>query len=121
MTPSARNQAVIASCAAAGIASVLAACGHGASSVAQNPAQSHGGLQSVQFKITVPTAAPSPSASPKSLHSHSPQRHGAKQYYVSGGTTAAGVTVTPQGGAPYPTIYFSCTSSSCTGSVNAPV
>ena len=63
----------------------------------------------MQFKITVPT--PAPSASPHGVHHH----------YVSGGTTAAGVTVTPQGGAPYPTVFFSCTSNSCTGTVNAPV
>jgi len=109
MTAVRRTQATLASGAAVAVALVLAACGHGASSVAQGPGQTHGGLQRVQFKITVP--GPSPSPSPNH----------AKTRYVSGGTTAAGVTVTPQGGAPYPTVYFSCTPASCTGSVDAPV
>src|SRR5690348_8781759 len=109
MTAFTRAQAIVASCAAAGIAIVLASCGHGASGVAPGPGQSRGGLQKVQFHITVPT--PGASTAPNRVRTH----------YVSGGTTAAGVTVTPQGGAPYPTVYFSCTSDSCSGTVNAPV
>lgn len=99
---------LLASVAAAAFAIAVASCGHGASSVSP-AAQSHGGDMAIQFHIAVPTSATS--SSPGVVRPH----------YVSSGTTQAGVTVTPQGGAPYPTTYFPCTSAACTGTVHAPV
>ncbi len=91
--------------ATAAFAFAIASCGHGSSGVA--PGFGQRANEKVSFHITVPTPGPTPTG----VHSH----------YVSQGTTDAGVTVTPQGGVPYPTVYFSCTSQACTGSVPAPV
>jgi len=73
MTAITRTRTIFVSCAAAAIALVLAACGHGASGVAQGPGQSHRGVQQVQFKITVPT--PGPSFSRSGVHHHR-RKHG---------------------------------------------
>jgi virginiamycin B lyase len=100
---------IVVGCVAAGVALIVASCGQGASGVSSLNGQNHG-LQRVEFHITVPTPQP-----------HGMPPHKIKHYFISGGTTAAGVTVTPQGGVPYPTVYFTCTPSSCTGSVSAPV
>lgn len=95
---------------ALGVATSVSSCGHGAAPGPAPPPSS--GLQSVQFHVTVPTSAPGRALSPLGVH---------KPEYVSKQTTAAGVTVTPVGGVPFPTTYFPCTSASCTGTVEAPV
>lgn len=107
MTPPLRIPAILVSCAAIFVALIVASCGHGGS-VAPGVNQQHG-MQNVTFHIIVPT--PAPSSSPNGVHHH----------YVSQGTNTAGVTVTPQGGVPFPTTYFACTPAACTGTVSAPV
>lgn len=106
-----RTRAFFVSCASVGVALAIASCGHGASGVSPGDGQLRGTQEKVQFHIVVPTPAPHVLL----------QSHKVKPQYISSGTTQAGVTVTPQGGVPYPPAYFSCTSASCTGTVSAPV
>jgi streptogramin lyase len=109
------HRLVVGSCVSLALAVIVASCGHGGSSVAPGTGQTHGPLQSVKFHITVPT--PAPGIIPEAFS----RRATVKPQYVSSGTTEATVTVTPQNGVPYPAEEFSCTSSSCTGNVDAPV
>jgi len=105
------SRAAIIGAAVLAAAAIASSCGHGGSSVAQ---VSHGrNVEQVSFHIVVP--APSPSPTPRLFAPH------VNRHYVSGNTTQAAVTVTPQGGAPFPTVVFPCTAASCTGTVPAPV
>lgn len=85
-------------------AAAAASCGHGGA--VAPPVRGRPDVP-VQFHIVVPTPSPTGTG----VHTH----------YVSGNTTQAAVTVTPEGGVPYPTVDFSCTPASCTGVVPAPV
>lgn len=105
LTSSLRAPGALAGAMVLVAAGLAASCGHGASSVAQ---LIHGRpTTQVTFKIVVPT--PSPTGT------------GVRHDFVSGNTTQAAVTVTPQGGAPFPTVVFSCTPAACTGEVPAPI
>lgn len=109
MKPALRARAAFIGAAVLAAAAIAASCGNGGSSVAQI---SHGrDVERVTFHIVVPAPSPTPVL---------PVPH-VDRHYVSGNTTQAAVTVTPQGGAPYPTIVFPCTPASCTGTVPAPV
>lgn len=104
VTSALRTPAALAGAAVISAAALAASCAHGGSVASMT----HGHpTVPVRFDITVPT--PSPTGT------------GVNNHFVSGNTTQAAVTVTPQGGAPYQTVDFSCTPASCTGVVPAPV
>ena len=109
MKPALRARAAFIGAAVLAAAAIASSCGHGSSSVAQ---LSHGrNIEQVSFHIVVPAPSPTPALFTPHVNRH----------YVSGNTTQAAVTVTPQGGGPYPTVVFACTAASCTGMVPAPV
>jgi hypothetical protein len=93
-------------------AALLAACGGGASSVTPPssgvPLQPSGQSVAVQFTIVLP---------PRSGTAAS--RRGPR--YVSASTKSATVTVTPSGGTASPATVISCSATTCSGKVQAPV
>ena len=114
MKPALRARAAFIGAAVLTAAAIASSCGHGGSAVSPD---GHGrNIEQVKFNIVVPTPTPTPANQPRVVSVMK-----VKHFFVSGNTTQATVVVTPQGGAPYPTVTFPCTYQSCTASVPAPV